>query len=70
MTSLRTMWGIDLPKVITEFGSETAALLQRSAALFVAQGHVEIHEGTYIRLTQSGKLLADHIASELFLLAE
>lgn len=67
MTSLRTMWGIDLEKIKNDFGNPTTGYLQTHIAPFVAQQDVEwVHE-RFFRLTQKGKLMADYIAAELFL---
>ncbi|HLS95883.1 MAG TPA: radical SAM family heme chaperone HemW [Sphingobacterium sp.] len=68
MTSLRTMWGIDLQKIEEQFGPEAVRHIRQNAEPFFAQQHVETVEERYLRLTKTGKLLADHIASELFLL--
>ncbi|WP_148908512.1 radical SAM family heme chaperone HemW [Sphingobacterium allocomposti] len=68
MTSLRTMWGIDLQKIEEQFGPEAVRHIRQNAEPFFAQQHVEAVEERYLRLTKTGKLLADHIASELFLL--
>lgn len=67
MTSLRTMWGIDLVQVRQTFDPEIHSKLHEAASLFIERGDVKLHEERYLRLTPSGKLLADHIASELFL---
>ncbi len=65
MTSLRTIWGTDLDKIRTMgegFAHHFVSLVER----FVRSGAVEFTEGKY-RLTRAGKLLADGIASELFM---
>lgn len=69
MTSLRTMWGIDLNKVKNEFGIDARNYLEREVRQFVEKREVELADHV-IRLTSTGKLVADHIASTLFLVDE
>ncbi|WP_140937925.1 radical SAM family heme chaperone HemW [Sphingobacterium lumbrici] len=69
MTSLRTMWGIDLDKVKADFGAGTRNFIEREVQQFVEKGDVDLADHT-IRLTATGKLIADHIASALFLIDE
>lgn len=68
MTSLRTMWGIDLPHVEQVFGSAACKHINDAAQRFIERHEMIAVDGQHLRLTTSGKLLADHIASELFLL--
>ncbi len=65
MTSLRTMWGCDLQKVESEWGSEYAKQIERSAEEFEDSGWLVKKEQT-LKLTQAGKLFADRIAGDLF----
>jgi len=69
MTSLRTMWGVDSAKVAQEFGYDYVQHLHKEIALFVSTSEVELINTTVYRLTPKGKLMADHIASELFLVS-
>lgn len=64
MTSLRTMWGVDLEK-IASFGSRFMAHFDQTAQAFLQAGTLE-KEGNTIRLARSAKFLADGIAMELF----
>jgi len=64
MTSLRTMWGVDLEK-IRAFGQEFLAHFERSARPFLEAGTLVKFEDT-LRLSPAGKLLADRVAMELF----
>lgn len=64
MTSLRTMWGVD-PEKIQEIDIAFARHFLQAAAPFLQNGTLEKSGETY-RLTPAGKLLADRIASELF----
>ncbi|WP_353181519.1 radical SAM family heme chaperone HemW [Parapedobacter lycopersici] len=65
MTSLRTVWGLDLRIVETEFGRERRLVLAAALQAFLQSGDILVREEV-ATLTRSGKLLADHIASELF----
>ena len=66
MTSLRTMWGLDLEKVASDFGQNYADQTQKSIKQFVANGQL-LNENNAIKLTNKGKLFADGIAAELFI---
>ena len=64
MTSLRTMWGLDLAQLNTIAKGSSGELLKTAPEFFDKEW---IHQETgIIYLTQQGKLYADHIASELF----
>lgn len=65
MTSLRTMWGIDLKKIKTDFGQAYAEQVRKEIQPFLKEDHV-ILKSDRITLTASGKLFADGIAAELF----
>lgn len=65
MTALRTKWGISLPYVEEHFAIEQAERIQREVASFVAKGEA-VRDANAIRLTDKGKLMADHIAATLF----
>lgn len=64
MTSLRTMWGLDLNKLNLIAAGAADELLPRAAEFFEREW-VSRKERT-LYLTPQGKLYADHIASELF----
>ena len=64
MTSLRTSWGLDLDK-LNGIASASADHLQKVAIEFFDKGWLS-QKNKIIYLTQTGKLYADHIASELF----
>ena len=66
MTGLRTIWGISLEKIETDFGVviknkllETSEKFRDSELLFLDENHLKI--------TNTGKFLSDGIASDLFL---
>jgi len=64
MTSLRTMWGLELRK-LEEIAPGSSAVLGKSAVKFLEKEWITQKENT-IFLTNPGKLYADHIASSLF----
>ncbi len=68
MTSLRTMWGIQLPRVIELFGEGTASYILAQSEPFIRTGNI-IHENNTLRLSASGIQLADRISSELFVVS-
>lgn len=66
LTRLRTQWGVELSKLDSLFGAAVTAHFNSMKKHFLAKGWLtETAEG--VRLTDTGKLFADHIASELFL---
>ncbi|TKC00216.1 radical SAM family heme chaperone HemW [Pedobacter cryophilus] len=66
MTSLRTMWGIDLRKVNHDFDSQIKDKLLAAADEYLSKNWLAYADEKLI-LTQEGKLYADLIASELFI---
>ncbi len=64
MTSLRTIWGLDLEKLNT-IAAGSANELIKAAQPYLEKGWIE-KKDRKIYLTQTGKLYADHIAAELF----
>jgi len=67
MTGLRTIWGVSLEKIETEFGSNYLDYLQQQAEKFISDNLLEV-ENTILKTTKKGKFLSDGIASDLFLL--
>ncbi len=65
MTSLRTMWGVDLTFVDQKFGTYSKDFLLKNLDPFLEKNWISLNDKT-ITLTNLGKLYADHIASELF----
>ncbi len=65
MTSLRTMWGVDLEK-IRAMGPGFVQHFETSSQPFLVSGDLE-KSGENYRLSRAGKLLADRVAMELFL---
>lgn len=66
MTSLRTMWGTDLEKIKTDFGADFLEETNRNLKAFEDKDWLVIQDDQ-IKLSENGKLFADHIASELFI---
>ena len=66
MTGLRTIWGVSLQKIETEYGIKIKNQLLENAKKLVASDFLVI-EDQYLKITITGKFLSDGIASELFL---
>lgn len=66
MTSLRTMWGMDMQMIKTNFGLAFFEETQFNLKAFEDKNWLII-ENNIVKLSQEGKLFADHIASELFI---
>ncbi|OJW14509.1 MAG: coproporphyrinogen III oxidase [Mucilaginibacter sp. 44-25] len=64
MTSLRTMWGLDLGK-LDNIAKGSSSILMKTAEEYIAQEKVLLSENT-LTLTAKGKLYADAIAAEMF----
>jgi oxygen-independent coproporphyrinogen-3 oxidase len=64
MTSLRTMWGLDLKK-LNSIAAAADEQLNKAALRYFENGWLE-QKNDIIYLTQTGKLYADNIAAELF----
>jgi oxygen-independent coproporphyrinogen III oxidase len=67
MIGLRTIWGISLARIETEFGISYLEHLNRQAAYYIEE-HLLFIDGNILRTTKKGKFLSDGIASDLFLL--
>lgn len=67
MTSLRTIEGINIDKLQTNFGTEELQRILRDSKKFQQRKLVVLEEG-FLKLTVEGKFLADGIASDLFTL--
>lgn len=65
LTSLRTIWGIDLIYLKTNFNSDFVKLFLTQVETYIKHESVIANDATYT-LTEKGKLLADKIASDLF----
>ena len=67
MTGLRTIWGVSLDRIATEFGKNYLDYLNQQAAKYI-EDHLLFVDDNILRTTKSGKFLSDGIASDLFLL--
>lgn len=67
MTGLRTIWGVSLDKIETEFGSSYLEYLHQQAEKYISDNLLAI-ENNILKTTKKGKFLSDGIASDLFLL--
>jgi oxygen-independent coproporphyrinogen-3 oxidase len=65
MTSLRTIWGCDLSRIKTEFGTERQEYCMDESEYYLQSGKL-IQRGEVLILTDEGMLMADKIASDLF----
>lgn len=66
MVSLRTLWGIDLTFVDTNFGNHIRQKIENEAQRFIDSKEL-IKSDKQILLTKKGKLMVDGISSSLFL---
>ena len=69
MTSLRTMWGTDLTKIAADFGAHFLGDTLKAVKPFIEKQWL-LNRDEHLILTQEGKLFADYIASELFLIKD
>jgi oxygen-independent coproporphyrinogen-3 oxidase len=66
MTGLRTIWGISLEKIASDFGQEFHDYLLNQSQKHVQQDLLNLENGI-LTTTQKGKFFSDGIASDLFL---
>ncbi|WP_312337913.1 radical SAM family heme chaperone HemW [Sphingobacterium sp.] len=69
MTSLRTMWGLDLTELEYKFGQSVKNSVLADADPFIAEKNLILKENK-LCLTDTGKLMADHIMSDLFIVED
>ena len=67
MTGLRTIWGISLNRIETQFGKQYLKYLQIQMEKFV-KDDLLVLENDILKTTKKGKFLCDGIASDLFML--
>lgn len=67
MTGLRTVWGVSMGKITTDFGPKFKEYLLKQAEKHLLE-HLLFQDGDRIVVTHKGKFLSDGIASDLFLL--
>ena len=68
MTSLRSMEGVQLDYFESKFGKQEKERLLRSAQKYIETGRMLFSVTGSLLLTNEGKLFADGIASDLFVL--
>lgn len=66
MTRIRTMWGCDLEEMKNKFDYNLLANQQEMIEIYIKNGKLSLVKEKLI-LTETGKLLADKIASDLFI---
>lgn len=67
MTGLRTIWGVSLKRIETEFGADFLNYLIKHSKRFIADDLLLL-ENDILTTTKKGKFLTDGIASDLFML--
>ena len=67
MTRLRTIWGVSLNRIETEFGEEYLKHLQKQIEKFI-NDDLLVLENDVLKTSKKGKFLCDGIASDLFML--
>jgi oxygen-independent coproporphyrinogen-3 oxidase len=67
MTSLRTMWGVDMNYIETSFNKETHDYLLNLSSRFIKYGMIARTEKNNLALTDQGKMISDNIISELMM---
>lgn len=67
MTGLRTIWGVSLEKIKTDFGSKYVTYIQTESEKYIQQKLLYVEENT-LKTTKEGAFLVDGIAAHLFLL--
>ena len=65
LTSLRTMWGLDLDKVKFLYGNYRYMYCLQQALIHIQSGNL-IMSGKHLRLTRKGLFISDTIMSDLF----
>lgn len=67
MTGLRTIWGVSLEKVKSDFGDAYLNYLRLQSGKYIHEELLYLESGI-LRTTPKGKFLSDGIASDLFML--
>ena len=67
MTGLRTSWGCDINKITSDYGISYRDHFLKNVKKYLDSGIMLKHNNTFV-LTDKGMLLADGIATELFIL--
>jgi oxygen-independent coproporphyrinogen-3 oxidase len=64
LTSLRTMWGINLDEVTTNYGHHIAEKLIEKSKKYIVSNHIKLN-GQVLKLTITGYFISDAIISDL-----
>ena len=67
MTGLRTIWGVSLEKIKTDFGPKYVTYIQTESEKYIQQKLLYVEANT-LKTTKEGAFLVDGIAAHLFLL--
>jgi len=67
MTGLRTIWGVSLQRVISDFGTVYHDYLLQQSEKHRKEGFLSIDDDTLL-VTRKGKFLSDGLAADLFML--
>ena len=67
MTGLRTIWGVSIEKVASDFGENYKTYLLKQAEKHLLEHLLYLDDGKLL-VTKKGKFLSDGIASDLFML--
>lgn len=65
LTTLRTIWGVDVNFIKSHFSADFEDILIVSAQKWIDSMHI-LKNDNILKLSQKGKLIADHIAADLF----
>ena len=65
-TALRTIWGVELDYINNQFGQEALNYFKKQVINWGNKGKIK-QQGNIYTLTKGGKLYADTIASDLFI---
>ncbi len=65
MTGLRTIWGVSLNRIKSEFGEDYYKYIQKQSKKYIDEGLLIVKENVLV-VTTKGNFLTDGIASDLF----
>ncbi|WP_273565566.1 radical SAM family heme chaperone HemW [Maribacter halichondriae] len=67
MTGLRTIWGVSLSKIESEFGEKYSECIQKESEKKIKEGLLILDKDS-LKATKKGKFLVDGIAADLFMI--
>ena len=65
MTGLRTIWGVDLQRVVANFGDEYLTYLKKQSEKYRLENLLTV-EKNHLKHTEKGAFLIDGIIADLF----